>query len=79
MTSDRLRIIERPWAAYVILAVWKNPYSTKTQVMRLDPGNERAKFVRLQEMLEAGLMEYRSDLAGIEGLHLTDKGRAVAI
>lgn len=76
--EDSLSIIERSWAAYIILAVGDHPYSSKTEIMRLEDGNEKTKFLRLQELIEAGLIKYcRTGPAGIPKLILTAQGEEV--
>lgn len=60
LMQDDLAILEKKYAMYILLAVDKNPMSTKTEIMRLEPGNEKTKFTRLQELIEFGLIEYKS-------------------
>ncbi len=62
LSGDDYDLLERKFAMYVLVAVSENPHSTKTQIMRLEEGNERTKYQRLRELSDAGYIEYvRSD------------------
>ena len=68
-------LLERKFAMYVLLAIDKCPNSTKTDIMRLEDGNEKTKFQRINEMILAGFV----DLVQVEGystkrLTLTPEG-----
>ncbi len=75
-----LDILERKYSIYVILAVRNYPGSTKTEILRLDPGNERTKFLRINDLIEAGIVmvsEERKQHNAMR-LYLTPKGQEVA-
>lgn len=78
LTQDDLAILEKKYAMYVLLALDKNPMSTKTEIMRLDPGNEKTKFMRIQELIEMGLIEYRQAPTGVQRMVLTPEGQDIA-
>lgn len=78
LKQDDMEILERKLAMYVLLAIDKKPMSTKTEIMRLHPNNERTKFVRMQELIEAGYIEYKADDKGIDKLVLTKEGQEAA-
>lgn len=59
LSQDDLSIFEKKYAMYVLLAIDSNPMSTKTEILRLEEGNEKTKFIRIQEMIDLGLVEYR--------------------
>jgi len=73
-------ILEGKFALYVIMAVKENPGSTKTEILRLDEGNERTKFLRINELIEEGIIiigeESRQHNA--MRLYLTPKGQEIA-
>ncbi len=77
LKQDDLDRLERKYAMYVLLAVDKHPMSTKTDIMRLDPGNEKTKFTRLTEMIELGLIGYKADTNGVTKLVLTPEGQDI--
>ncbi len=57
LKDDDLGILEKKYAMYVLLAVSEHPMSTKTEIMRLQQQNERTKFDRINELIDAGLIE----------------------
>ncbi len=77
LKQDDLDRLERKYAMYVLLAVDKHPMMTKTDIMRLEPGSEKTKFTRLNEMIEFGLIGYQADKDGVTKLVLTPEGREV--
>ncbi len=77
LKQDDLDRLERKYAMYVLLAVDKHPMSTKTDIMRMDPGNEKTKFTRLNEMIELGLIGYKADTNGVTKLVLTPEGQDI--
>lgn len=78
--KSELSIFERKYALYVLMAVRAKPGLTKTELMRLDEGNERTKFVRIQELIEAELIKYEMGETKWNSmmLYLTPKGQIVA-
>jgi len=77
--EDDFEILEKKYAIYVLMALAEHPMSTKTEIMRLQPRNERTKYERLTEMVELGLIEYtRSEAYAGERLVLTKDGMELA-
>ena len=56
--QDDYSLLERKYAMYLLLLLDHYPNTTKTDLMRMDEGNEKTKFVRLTELIDAGLVEY---------------------
>ena len=77
LKQDDLEILERRYAMYILLALEKNPMSTKTEIMRLDSRNEKTKFVRIQELMDAGLIEYRTTDTGATKINLSAEGESI--
>lgn len=79
MTVD-LSVLERKSSLYILLAIRNNPGLTKTQLMRLDEGNERTKFVRMNELIECGLISSRQGDGQWNStkLYLTEDGQEIA-
>lgn len=76
--QEDLGLLERKYAMYVLLAVDKYPGSTKTTIMRLEPGFEKTKFIRLTELTAAGLIDYdRENEDANISLRLTPAGAEV--
>lgn len=76
--QDDFEILERRYAMYVLLAIDENPSSTKTDIMRLDQGNEKTKFQRINELISDGFVEQvQAEGYSTKRLALTDKGKAV--
>jgi len=74
-----LEVLERKHAMYVILAIKENPDSTKTDIMRLEKGDEKTKFQRINELIALGYI----DTVFCEGystkrLVLTERGERLA-
>ena len=63
LKQDDMDLLERKFAMYVLLAIDRHPGCTKTDIMRLENGNEKTKFQRINEMIQAGYV----DLAQVEG------------
>ena len=78
LKQDDLEILEKRYAMYILLALEKNPMSTQTEIMRLDPGNEKTKFVRIQELMDAGLIGYRTTETGATKICLSVAGESLA-
>ena len=78
LKQDDMELLERKFAMYVILAVEKHPMSTKTEIMRLDNGNEKTKFNRIQELIAAGLIHHVETETGATRIDLTPEGKAIA-
>ena len=56
--QDDYSLLERKYAMYLLLLLDHYPNTTKTDLMRMDEGNEKTKVVRLTELIDAGLVEY---------------------
>lgn len=70
---------ERKYAMYVLVALRLHGEMTKTALMTLDEGNEKTKFMRIQDAIETGLISYRDDAANNAKLiSLTPKGEDIA-
>ena len=73
-------ILERKYALYVILCVKEMPGSTKSEIIKLDPRNERTKFLRIKELIDAGIIKV-DDVQRQHNamkLYLTEKGQVMA-
>lgn len=77
LKQDDLSVLEKKYAMYVLLALEKHPMSTKTEIMRLEPGNEKTKFMRIQELMDVGLIEYRDTATGATKINLTAEGESM--
>lgn len=74
--QDDLSIFERKYAMYIILAVSENPGIGKTKLVRLEEGNEKTKFTRINELIEAGYLKATECPASrLVMLDLTDLGQ----
>lgn len=79
LSPDDMDILEKRYAMYVILAIDSHPMSTKTEIMRLGPGNEKTKFQRINELIDIGLIEYReAEGYSTKRLVLSEEGRKMA-
>lgn len=56
MQSD-LSIFERKYAMYILLAVADNPRSGKSDIVYMERGNFKTKFVRIEELIQTGYLE----------------------
>ena len=57
LTQDDMKLFEQKFSMYVLLEIGEHPNSTKTDIMRLQQGNEKTKFQRINEMIVAGLID----------------------
>ena len=80
MMAVDLSVLERKSALYILLTVRDNPGLTKTQLMRLEEGNERTKFVRINELIECGLIDSKQGDGQWNStkLYLTPQGQEIA-
>lgn len=70
-----LDLLERKHAMYVLVAIKENPNSTKTDIMRLEKGDEKTKFQRINELIDHGYVDtVFSEGYSTKRLILTDKG-----
>lgn len=77
LNQNELEPMERRFAMYVLVAIRENPMSTKTDIMRLNPGFEKTKFERINEMIVAGYVEtVKEQNYSTRRLRLTKKGDA---
>ena len=74
--EDLIRILERKSAISILLELKARPGLTKRDIIRTENGgNDRTRFLRIGELIEAGLVEVdQSD----RQLHLTKRGQKVA-
>ena len=73
-------VLERKFAIYVLLSVKNMPGATKSDVIKREEGNERTKFLRITELIEAGLItvDDAKRKHNTIKLYLTPKGQEVA-
>lgn len=73
-------VLERKFAIYVLLSVKNMPGATKSDVIKREEGNERTKFLRISELIEAGLItvDDAKRKHNTIKLYLTPKGQEVA-
>lgn len=70
-----LEVLERKHAMYVLVAIKENPDSTKTDIMRLERGDEKTKFQRINELIALGYIDtVFSEGYSTKRLILTKKG-----
>lgn len=76
--TDLWPIIQKKYAMDVIL--WFADKTTlKTECMRaIDPGNPKTVFMRIQELIEAGVLEHWSTETGATRVTVSDRGRGIA-
>lgn len=78
VSQDDFEIIERKQAIYILAAIHEHPNSTKTEIMNLERCCLRTKFERIEDLIDAGLVEGKKDLnsAAIR-VRLTPEGEAI--
>ena len=73
-----MEILEQKFAMYILMAIKENPMSTKTDIMRLESGFEKTKFLRINELITAGLVEtVKTEGYSTARLQLTPTGESV--
>jgi len=79
--ENTLDIFEKKFSLYVVMAVKENPGSTKTEILRLDKGNEKTKFFRINELIAEGIIVVNDERKKYNEmrLYLTPKGQEIAI
>lgn len=79
LTETDMELLERKFSMYIILALDKKPMSTKTDIMRMAPGNEKTKYIRINELIAEGFIEYVSSPEySSKRLKLTEDGKELA-
>lgn len=78
--ENTLDIFEQKFSLYVVMAVRNNPGSTKTEILRLDKGNERTKFLRINDLIMEGIIVVDDERrkSNAMRLYLTPKGQEIA-
>ena len=75
-TRVQWALFEQRLSFYVLRAIGEHPMSTKTDIMRLEPGFEKTKFERINMLIENGYVELRKvENYSTARLILTDKGK----
>lgn len=73
-------ILERKYTISIILSVKNMPGSTKSDIIKMEEGNERTKFLRIGELIDAGIImvdDTKRQHNAIK-LYLTPLGQEVA-
>ena len=75
-----LGLLERKSALYVLLEVKGHPGASKSDITDKEKINRRTKFVRIQELVEAGLIVENRDPRqhAIVKLYLSPEGQEIA-
>ncbi len=78
--SQILGLLERKSALYVLLDVKEHPGASKSDVQNRDKINKRTKFVRIEELVEAGLIVENRDPRqhATVKLYLSPEGQEIA-
>lgn len=78
MSEDNFSLFEEKHVMRILMLVMDNPGINKTQVMRSWEGGEKAKFLKIEALIDAGYIQVvNADHWRAMGLVLTDKGKAV--
>ena len=75
-----LDLLERKSAMYVLLEVKEHPGASKSDITNREPVNKRTKFVRIDELVQAGLITENRDPRqhNLVKLHLSPEGQEIA-
>ena len=75
-----LDLLERKSAMYVLLEVKEHPGASKSEVQNREPINRRTKFVRIDELVKAGLLIENRDPRqhATVKLYLSPEGQEIA-
>ncbi len=78
--SQILGLLERKSALYVLLDVKEHPGASKSDVQNRENINKRTKFVRIDELVEAGLLTENRDPRqhATVKLYLSPEGQEIA-
>ena len=78
--NEILGLLERKSALYVLLDVREHPGASKTEVQNREKLNVRTKFVRIEELVKAGLITENRDPRqhATVKLHLSPEGQEIA-
>ena len=78
--KDILDLLERKSALYVLMEVKEHPGASKSEVTNREPLNVRTKFVRIEELVAAGLITENRDPRkhATVKLYLSPEGQEVA-
>ncbi|MBR4685974.1 MAG: hypothetical protein IKP04_05535 [Candidatus Methanomethylophilaceae archaeon] len=78
--KDILDLLERKSALYVLMEVKEHPGASKSEVTNREPLNVRTKFVRIEELVAAGLITENRDPRkhATVKLYLSPEGQEIA-
>ena len=78
VSQNDFDILERKSAIYILAAIYENPNSSKSEIINLERCQLRTKFVRIEEMIDAGLVEANKDVnSPAIRVRLTPKGESI--
>ncbi len=77
--TDIYDLLERKYMMHVLLAIRDEPGITKTGIIKSDMGNDKSKFNRIKELIEAGFVTVGQDERAHNQmkLYLTPRGQEV--
>ena len=75
-----MRILEKKFAAYLLVIIYNNEGMSKSAIANMDKGNLFSKYARLDEMESAGIIRIDSDkrFHNTKLVYLTDTGKEIA-
>lgn len=80
--STTLQMFEKKYMIYLIMRVKNEPGLTKTELMTVPDkiGNDRTRFIRIQDLIKMGIFEISSEGRQHNTMHifLTKKGQMIA-
>ena len=77
---EALELFEKKYALQMIMTVRDNPGFTKIGIIESEEGNNRTKYLRINEMIENGIIFVKDERNQYNSmrLYLTPKGQEIA-
>ena len=54
--EELIELLNRKYCIFILMQIAENPGATKTDILNIEPGNERSKFLRIGDLIEHGLV-----------------------
>lgn len=54
--DDLIELLNRKYCIFILMQIAEHPGATKTEILEIEPGNERSKFLRIGDLVENKLV-----------------------
>ena len=77
--DDLIELLNRKYCIFILTQIAEHPGATKTEILNIEPGNERSKFLRIGDLIDHGLvtMDDRNRKHNTIKLYLSPMGQEI--